>query len=171
MRVSFTATVGACCLFAACSGPPKAAITDPSTSTTAMGPTRRQFAAVVTEWRSQIDAAEVAWNDCLRERCEAYNDEYAALFAVVAPTVSLGKALTELGEAPRDIAALVTRSVERGAATNQHWSALGGCQDRVRFQDGPAADVNSKCLAELTELFHDADDIASVLEAWKPYTK
>jgi hypothetical protein len=37
------------------------------------------------------------------------------------------------------------------------------------MQGGAASDVESKCVTELTELFHDADDIASVLEAWKPY--
>jgi hypothetical protein len=172
MRVRITATIAACLLVVACGGgSTKAAVTDPSTSTTAPGPTTSEFAGVVTEWRTKIEAAEVAWNRCLREGCVAYGDEYAALFAVVAPTVGLGKALGEVGVPPHETATLVTRTVERGSTTNDHWAALGKCQDRVRLQGGPTADVESKCVAELTELFQDADDIASILEAWRPYTK
>jgi hypothetical protein len=131
--------------------------------------TVRQFASVVAEWRTKIDAAWTAELECAETgaplECSFATERYDRAFDVVNPTANLGVALTKLGKPPSEIKALVKRTITQGRETDRAWVALNRCLDKVRgsgtFLDCETAFAGVGDINEAT---------VSLMAAWDPYS-
>jgi ABC-type transporter Mla subunit MlaD len=156
-------------LLCAC-GSGKSAGTTTSTSTTRPSAAARQFAAPVARAAPKIEAAGRNLQDCIAASCRSYRDERNALSAVIDPIATVARALTAAGTPPPELATLVTRTVDLASTANADRAALVACRASVPATAEQPSHVKAPCHAEFQRVHDDTVEIASVLDAWTPYT-
>jgi hypothetical protein len=122
----------------------------------------RQFASIVSEWRTKIDIGESDYRAALH--AATFLDIYAAFREVSSAASGLASALILAGTPPAEISSLVTRTIDAGVSMRDEWTALYSCAIDHSY------DAWSYCERDMSALGHSTESIVPLLDAWKPYT-